>query len=111
MGEKAMFKKKLDGMMTRAEQLDDEIANAGAFSFEGVKKNAELFRLKVDMQRTAESLQITSVTEPDASLLRFCSSGDAGVTKEGGVCCKVFKGGVALEYHILGRFYIQSSRE
>ncbi len=108
MGEKARFRKRLDDQINRAEELDEEIANAGPFSFEGIKKNAELFRLKVDMQRTAESLASASVTEPDASILRFNRDGNAGLTKEGGVCCKVYKG-VGLEYHILGRFYIQSS--
>jgi len=107
-GEKSRYRKKLDDMIIQAEMLDDEIAAAGFF--DKFKKNAELFRLKVDMQATAESFQAASVREPDRSILRFSPQGDVGLTKEGGVCCKVNKG-VAIEYHILGRFYIAASKE
>ena len=44
-----------------------------------------------------------SVTEPNKKLLKFSKDGDVGLTKEGGVCCRVMKGPVT-EYHILGRF-------
>lgn len=108
-GEKSRFRQKLDDMMIKAESLDEEIASAGNFSVEKIKKRLELIRLKVDMQQTAERLASASVTEPDSSILRTNPSGDAAVTKEGGVVCKVVKGGVAIEYHILGKFYIQNS--
>lgn len=106
-GEKARYKKKLDDLILRAEALDVEIAEAGFF--DKLNKNAEMFRLKVTMQETAERYQAASVLEPTASILRFTPSGDVGLTKEGGVVCKVIKG-VSIEYHILGRFYIQASR-
>ena len=107
-GEKARYKKKLDNLIIRAEELDDEIAAAGFL--DKLKKNAEMIRLKVEMQETAERYQNSSVLEPDASILKFTSSGDVGLTKEGGVCCKVDKG-MAIEYHILGRFYIMSKKD
>jgi hypothetical protein len=50
-------------------------------------------------------LNFASVREPDNSLLRFTKDMDVGLTKEGGVCCKVEKGPM-VEYHILGRFSI-----
>mmetsp|Transcript_26437 Transcript_26437/g.39163 ORF Transcript_26437/g.39163 Transcript_26437/m.39163 type:complete len:400 (-) Transcript_26437:58-1257(-) len=106
-GEKSRYKKKLDDLILRAEALDDEIAEAGFF--DKLKKNAEMIRLKVQMQETAERYQGASVLEPTESILRFSPSGDVGLTKEGGVVCKVNKG-VSIEYHILGRFYIQGAR-
>lgn len=106
-GEKERYKKKLDDLMARAEALDDEIAAAGFF--EKLKKNAEMIRLKVELQENAERYREASVVEPDSSILKFSSKGDVGLTKEGGICCKVQKG-VAIEYHILGRFYIQASK-
>ena len=103
-GEKARYKKILDAMITRAEALDEEIAAAGFL--EKLKKNAEMIRLKVQMQETADRYRGASALEPDSSILRFSEQGDVGLTKEGGVCCKVNKG-MAIEYHILGRFYIR----
>lgn len=68
-----------------------------------------MIKLKVELQETAERYRGASVMEPDTSILRFSPEGDVGLTKEGGVCCKVSKG-MAIEYHILGRFYIQGKR-
>lgn len=107
-GEKERYKKKLDDLIARAEALDYEIAAAGFFG--KLKKNAEMIRLKVEMQESAQRFREASILDPDSSILKFNSKGDVGLTKEGGVCCKVNKG-VALEYHILGRFYIQSCKE
>lgn len=106
-GQKERYKKKLDNLIARAEALDDEIARAGFLG--KLKKNAEMIRLKVEMQESAQRFREASIVEPDSSILKFSSNGDVGLTKEGGVCCKVNKG-VAIEYHILGRFYIQSSK-
>ena len=43
------------------------------------------------------------VREPDRALLRLSQDQSVGLTKEGGVCCRVHKG-LAIEYHILGKF-------
>jgi hypothetical protein len=107
-GYKAQVKKELDDMILRAEELDVEIAQCGPFSIDRFKKNTELFQLKVEMQRKAELFRSASVAEPSSSILRFSPRGDVGLTREGGVCCKVNKG-ISLEYHILGRFYISPS--
>lgn len=106
-GQKERYKKKLDDLIARAEALDDEIASAGFLG--KLQKNAEMIRLKVEMQESAQRYREASIVEPDSSILKFSSNGEVGLTKEGGVCCKVNKG-VAIEYHILGRFYIQSSK-
>jgi hypothetical protein len=107
-GYKAQIKQELDDMILRAEELDVEIAQCGPFSIDRFKKNTELFQLKVEMQRKADLFRSASVAEPPSSILRFSPRGDVGLTREGGVCCKVNKG-ISLEYHILGRFYISPS--
>ena len=52
-------------------------------------------------------LNFNAVTEPDRRLLHFSKDGDIGLTREGGVCCRVNKGPM-VEYCILGRFSIAS---
>lgn len=47
------------------------------------------------------------IREPEKELLRLLKDGSVGLTREGGVCCKVRKG-MAIEYHILGRFGVAS---
>ena len=56
---------------------------------------------KTDLQR---KLMAAQVTEPDTALLRFSRKKDVALTKEGGICCKVFKEAGRFEYHILGKF-------
>jgi len=56
----------------------------------------------------ADKYNKLSIIEPDKSLLKFSKNLNVGMTKEGGVCCKVIKT-VATEYHILGRFRIASA--
>lgn len=70
-GFKEQLKQKLDKMILRAEALDDEIANEGPFSLVRLKKAAELFRLKVEMQETGEKLMSANVVEPNSSLLKL----------------------------------------
>lgn len=106
-GFKAQTKNDLDKLIQRAEELDVEIAESYPFSIDRIKKNSEMFRIKVEMQRKAELYRIASVAEPSSSILRFSPRGDVGLTREGGVCCKVNKG-LNVEYHILGRFYISA---
>ena len=48
-----------------------------------------------------------AVRDPDRAILRFSRDQSVGLTREGGVCCKVQKG-MAFEYHILGKFEIAS---
>ena len=107
---KERYKQQLEKMILRAEELDDEIAAEGPFSVVKLKKQAELFRLKVDMQETGEKLRAASVMEPNRSILKMSPDGSVGLTREGGVCCKVPKG-IAIEYHILGKFSIASLQQ
>ena len=109
-GFKERLKKQLDGMIQRAEQLDEEIAAEGPLSLTRFKKSAELFRLKVDMQSTGERLMAASIAEPSNSILKMSQDGLVGLTREGGVVCKVNKG-VTMEYHILGRISLAPIRQ
>lgn len=91
-GYKDRLKKQLNGMILRAEELDEEIAAEGLFSINRFKSWTELQRLKVSMQETAERLMGASVAEPNESILKMSQDGTVGLTKQGGVCCKVNKG-------------------
>ena len=88
MGFKDRLKKQLDEMIAKAELLDDVIAAEGPFSLIRIKKQAELFRLKVDMQATGERLMAATVAEPNDSVLKFSLDRSVGLTREGGICCK-----------------------
>lgn len=104
-GFKERLKQQLDSMISRAEELDEEIAAEGPFSLVRLKKQAELFRLKVTMQETGERLMSASVMDPNSSMLKMSPDESVGLTREGGVVCKVVKG-IGIEYHILGKFSI-----
>ena len=106
---KERFRKELDGMQEKAQQLLEEIdSDNNVFSFDKIRKSTQLFRLRVEMQRVGERYTQASVREPDKGLLQFSKTGDVGLTREGGVCCKVIKA-MAVEYHILGSFTIAST--
>jgi hypothetical protein len=63
--------------------------------------------IRMEAGKLGDQLNEARVREPEKSLLRLSRKGDVGLTKEGGVCCKVQKG-LAIEYHILGKFGIAS---
>lgn len=96
------------GEMANGLQLEIE-ENTAFFSLDKIKKSSELMRLRVEMQKTAEMYTVARVLEPDKSLLKISNDGRTGLTKEGGICCKVEKG-IGTEYHILGRFSIAPVR-
>jgi len=112
-GNKDRYREELETMEKMANEVEIEIEQDNAFfSLDKIKKSSELMRLRVEMQKAAEMYTMASVTEPDKSILKFSNSNDVGLTKEGGLCCKVEKS-MATEYHILGRFSIApvNSRE
>ena len=47
------------------------------------------------------------IKEPTKDSLRLSRDQAVGLTQEGGICCKK-QNGLALEYHILGKFEIAS---
>ena len=90
--------KQIDEQMGELQQKKD---NCGFL--DGIKISRDLFQLSRKAEEVSEKMFNLSVTEPNKKLLKFSKDGDVGLTKEGGVCCRVMKGPVT-EYHILGRF-------
>mmetsp|Transcript_30 Transcript_30/g.87 ORF Transcript_30/g.87 Transcript_30/m.87 type:complete len:145 (+) Transcript_30:858-1292(+) len=94
-----------DAKILRLEEKKATINNP--FNFEGIQISREIYKLNREAERVNERLAFARVKEPDKNLLKFSKNGDVGLTKEGGVCCRVDKG-LAVEYHILGRFSVAS---
>lgn len=84
----------------RLQQEDEEDSNLISWGkFSRIQDEMKLRKLLQDLD---SKIQEARQREPEKSQLRLSRNGDVGLTKEGGVCCKVQKG-LALEYHILGR--------
>jgi len=105
-GRKQRYREQLESMEEMANGLQSEMEEDTAFfSLGKIQKSSELMRIRVEMQKTAEMYTAARVMEPDGSLLKISNDGRTGLTKEGGICCKVEKS-MGTEYHILGRFSI-----
>ena len=91
----------IDERVGQLQKKKDEINNP--FSLEGFNIGRDIGKLMRQADAISTKMFNLSVTEPDRKLLKFTRDGDVGLTKEGGVCCRVQKGPVT-EYHILGRF-------
>jgi hypothetical protein len=113
-----------DGGMSKREQLEKELrelemeylglqnANDGddnIFSLGKLKRAKEMMDLRREATDLGRAIQQERVREPERALLRLSQDQSVGLTREGGVCCKKQKG-VALEYHILGKFEIASMK-
>jgi len=84
---------------------DANSQHKGIFSLDHWQKQRELWRAKQRVESNAVQLQTAKQQEPEKAQLRLTKTGDVGLSREGGVCCKVHKG-LALEYHILGRMEV-----
>ena len=71
----------------------------------------ELYRVRQQLDRLTIELQQARQAQPDRSELRLSRDGQVGLSREGGLCCKVQKGLVAVEYHILGRMEVACVRK
>ena len=76
-------------------------------SWDKFSRMQEEIKLRKRLQELDHQIQEARQKEPEKAQLRMSRKGDVGLTKDGGVCCKVQKG-LALEYHILGRMEIAS---
>lgn len=86
-------------------QLAVDMDERGMLNLDHLQKMKEAWQAKKVVEETAAKLQLARQREPEKAQLRLNKSGTVGLTKEGGVCCKVHKG-LALEYHILGRMEV-----
>jgi hypothetical protein len=67
-----------------------------------VRLMKEQWDVRFKAERVAKKLQLAKQQDPERAQLRLSTKGNVGLTREGGVCCKVHKD-VAVEYRILGR--------
>jgi hypothetical protein len=115
-GIKDELRDEMTGLEDRAADIDALLEDQNDQSLQSTPppslwKRLTLQKERFDLSHRAKKLKRSiiqaNVMEPEKSLLRVSRKGDVGLTREGGVCCKVRKGPVA-EYHILGRFSLAS---
>ena len=104
---KEELRQELDDMSMKYEKLQKDLEEKGTFSLDRLKLTREIFQINMDMRMVNAKLNDARVIEPDKSLLKPSQDGTVGLTREGGVVCKVMKGAVR-EYHILGKFALAS---
>lgn len=82
-------------------------ADSRLFSLEQLSRMKELYQVRRELESINKELQEARQRDPERSQLRLSRRGDVGLSREGGICCKVHKG-MAVEYHILGRMEVAS---
>lgn len=83
-------------------ELDTDLVSWNKF-----QRSKKMMDLRMQATKLNTKMHEAHVREPDKALLRLSQDQSVGLTREGGVCCKVHKG-LAIEYHILGKFEIAS---
>jgi len=78
-------------------------------SWDKLKRSSKMMKLKQQATKLAHKRHELNIKEPDKSVLRLSQDQIVGLTRHGGVCCKVHKG-LAIEYHMLGKFEIASTK-
>ena len=95
-------------LVARYEQLATENEQDQAiFSLDKLKRSKQMMDIRFQATELQKKVNEAAVRDPDRAILRFSRDQSVGLTREGGVCCKVQKG-MAFEYHILGKFEIAS---
>lgn len=89
---KADLERQLDELMEKAQEKNEEMEKQGPFSFKRMALYRELVQMTIDTQSIRNRLKEAKVRDPDMSLLRLSKARDVGLTREGGICCKVRKG-------------------
>jgi hypothetical protein len=85
-------------------ERDDSLVSWGK-----LQRGKQMMDLRMKANKLARKIYEAAIREPERSLLRLSQDQSVGLTREGGVCCKVQKG-LAIEYHILGKFEIASMK-
>ena len=88
-------------------EILDQLNNEGIFSFKRFECFSALQEKKAEIEKTSEKHTRMQIMEPDLDLLRLSKKRDIGITKEGGICCKVKKRKGYYEYHILGELFFK----
>jgi hypothetical protein len=101
---KDAIRKEQDELSTKYEKLNRENEKDTAMlSFKKMQRSKQLFDIRMEAQELNNRMNKARIREPERDLLRLSRDKAVGLTREGGVCCKVPKG-LAIEYHILGKF-------
>ena len=105
---KDVLKKQIHDLEAQYEglQLENDTDNH-LISWDKMRRSKQMMDLRVQASKLNQQMNEAHVQEPDKALLRLSQDQSVGLTREGGVCCKVHKG-LAMEYHILGKFEIAS---
>jgi hypothetical protein len=107
---KEVLQKEQECMIQQYEQLsNDNDRDESVVSWKKVKRQKQMMDLRMQATKLAQKMNEAAVREPERSILRLSQDQSFGLTREGGVCCKVQKG-LAIEYHILGKFEIASMK-
>lgn len=87
--------------LTNEMEMDQSIV-----SWKKMMRTRELMNLRAEAKKLNERMTEARIREPERSILRLSRDQTVALTREGGVCCKVIKGGAVEynEYHILGKF-------
>lgn len=89
--------------LRRCRDIQTEIDAIDPFNFDRIKLLRDLWKAKDYVKEATKQLEAARLREPEKSQLRLSLHQDVGLTRQGGVCCKVNKGLLVQEYHILGR--------
>jgi hypothetical protein len=105
---KDVLKKEQVAIVAQYEALAAENERDDSFmSWGKLQRGKQEMDLRMKASKLARKMTEAAIREPERRLLRLSQDQSVGLTREGGVCCKVQKG-LAIEYHILGKFEIAS---
>jgi hypothetical protein len=103
---KESLQKEINALIAQYEKLAEENeADGSLVSWEKVQRGKKMMDLRMKASKLNIKMNEARVKEPEKHLLRLSRDLTVGLTREGGVCCKVQKG-LAIEYRILGKFEV-----
>ena len=106
--EKESLKKEMREIEVQYEALANENElDTDLVSWNKFQRSKKMMDLRMLATKLNTKMHEAHVREPDKALLRLSQDQSVGLTREGGICCKVHKG-LAIEYHILGKFELAS---
>lgn len=105
-GMKDLLREQIRDLETQFDSLQAENEmDENLFSWEKVRRAKQMMDMRLEACRLNQQMHDAYVVEPDKALLRLSRDQSVGLTREGGVCRRQKKG-MAIEYHILGKFEV-----
>mmetsp|Transcript_7818 Transcript_7818/g.11244 ORF Transcript_7818/g.11244 Transcript_7818/m.11244 type:complete len:490 (+) Transcript_7818:214-1683(+) len=102
---KESLRQQLEGLGREYEQLSNNPTQKNMW--DTIVQNKRLLEIRIESGKLTQRMNEARVREPDNSVLRKSKRGDVGLTREGGVCCRITKG-LSTTYPTLGKFGIAS---